>query len=189
MPLISLKTAAALTGLSQRTLWRYVSKGLLSPIQAAMRGGRTLVDLDKVLPLAQLSLEPEDKTLVLAADQDQAAAQCELGLLLLSVDRLQAAVYWLEQAAAHLHPDAMYVLGRSYLAGDLPEPEPGQGLNLLRHAAIKGHPLARALMDFLQSETGQALLNDQAPAACNRALDDIERHLLLRVLRDTASAP
>lgn len=189
MSLINLKTAAALTGLSQRTLWRYVNKGVLSPIRASIRGGRTLFDLDKVLPLAQLTLDPEDKTLILNADQGDPAAQCELGLLLLSAERLQSALYWLEQAAAQLHPDAMYILGRYYLAGDLAPPNPEKGINLLSYAAIKGHPLARALVDFLRSESGQAAFQNQAPALCNRALDDIERQLLLRVLADTATTP
>lgn len=73
-------------------------------------------------------------------------------------------------------------LGRCYLTGQGIDRNHDLGLMWLTHAAVKGHPIARAWVGFLQAEEGQRLLSAPDGLALTQALDALERQVLLGVL-------
>lgn len=186
MSSISLNTAASITGLTKRTLWRHIEKGSLSVVTAQTPGDQTRVYVSQVLPLSRLALGPEDDALIVAADQGDCEAQCDLGLLLLNANRPLNAVYWLNLAAKQQSPNAMCYLGRCYLACEGIPPDQKAGLMWIGQAAANGHLVAQALMLFLQGPKGQQLLERHEPNALDAALDAVERQVMLKVLGETA---
>ncbi len=186
MPSICLNTAIAITGLSRRTLWRRIGDGRLSALGAHEPGEKTRVRLDDVLPLSCIPLEPEDQAVIVAADGGDAQAQCDLALIFLASNRPADAVPWFTLAAKQFHPDAMCYLGRAYLSGAGVARDAEAGLMWLSHAATKGHPLAQAVTRYLQSPAGQQRLAARDPTALDAALDEVERQVLLKVMRETA---
>lgn len=187
MEAISLNMAASLVGVSKRTLWRHIDQGTLHAISAETPGEKTQVPLDEVLAMCALTLEAGDRDTILAADAGEAEAQCALGVLLLGAEQPCHAAPVLTLAARQLHLDAMCWLGRMSLGGWGIKRDLEQGLMWLSHAAVKGHGVARALTQFLQSDAGQALCAGDDPAALDAALDDIERAVLLEALERTAA--
>ncbi|MBV5311101.1 tetratricopeptide repeat protein [Chromatium okenii] len=180
MPSISLNTATALTGLSKRTLWRHIHRGSLAVISE--QGEETQVSLTDVLPLACVPLTAAEHALVLAADGGDPLAQTDLALLFFDAERPTEAVSWLIRAANQRYPDAMCYLGRCYLSGCGIARDNDNGALWLSHAAIKGHPLAQALTQWLQTQ--DALADEYAVRA---AFDRIESAVLLQALYDTAT--
>lgn len=77
MAYITLKTAASLTGLSKRTLWRRLADGQLRAQGGADQGDHARVLIDDVLAISRLKLAPEDCALIAEADAGQAEAQCD----------------------------------------------------------------------------------------------------------------
>ena len=73
MPALSLQTAAWVTGISKRTLWRRVGSGQLArgPNDAH---GRATVALADLLPHTRWALTPTDWARLLAADHGDAPA-------------------------------------------------------------------------------------------------------------------
>ncbi|MGQ9659904.1 MAG: sel1 repeat family protein [Thermochromatium sp.] len=185
---ISLNTAAALTGLTKRTLWRYRDSGRLTTLGPGAPGHRTQVALAEVLALSGLTIAAEHQSLIVAADRGDPMAQCDLGILLLMNQRPAAAIDWFKRSAAAFYPDAMFRLARAYLVGDGVAPDPAVGLHWLHQAASRGHPVAQALSRFLAGPDGQRLLRTQDPTALQQALDDLERRTLLNALAN-ASQP
>jgi len=182
---ISLNTAAALTGLTKRTLWRYIDSGRISALSTSQPGAKTQIPLQDVLDLSGLAIAPEHYPTLVDADRGDPIAQCDLGILLLSAQRPTDAIPWFQRSANAFYPDAMCRLGRAYLAGEGVEYNPELGLRWIKGAARKGHPLAQSLYAFLRGPTGQELLCAQGPSALtalNQALDDIERQTLLNAL-------
>jgi hypothetical protein len=186
MPSICLNTAIAITGLSRRTLWRRINDGDISTLGTHDHGGETRVNLDDVLPLSSLPLEPEDHAVIVGADAGDAVAQCELALIFLAADRPEDALPWMTHAAKQFYPDAMCYLGRWYLSGELVPRDEEVGLMWLAYAGAKGHPLGQALTRFLQIPGGQALRAARDRAALDAALDRVESAVLLRTLQETA---
>jgi TPR repeat protein len=117
MPAICLKTAAAVTGLTKRTLWRYIENGKLNT-EKQESGVKTLVDFDGVLRIAKLELPADDYAMMLDADAGALAAECEFGLWLLENGRDTLAVEWLQRAAQGGVADAMQWLGKLYARGE-----------------------------------------------------------------------
>lgn len=183
MPSISLNTATALTGLTKRTLWRHIHRGSLAVISEP--GEETQVRLTDVLPLACVPLTPADHQLIVTADGGDPLAQTDVALLFLDAKRPIEAVFWLNRAANQRYPDAMCYLGRCYLSGCGVARDNDNGALWLSHAAIKGHPLAQALTQWLQAQDALTLADEPAVQA---ALDRIESAVLLQVLQHTASA-
>lgn len=64
---ISLATAVALTGRSERTLWRYLADGAIGRAPEPDTG-KTLIDLDSLTPYLTLPLGHEERALVVRAD-------------------------------------------------------------------------------------------------------------------------
>ncbi|QIK37625.1 sel1 repeat family protein [Caldichromatium japonicum] len=178
---ISLQTATAITGLTKRTLWRHIRAGRLRAL-GGEPGERTQVVLADVLRLAEPPFSGEHTNLILAADRGEPQAECDLALLLFSAQRPQEAVCWLERSAKQYYPEAMCWLGRCYLTGQGIDRDLDLGLMWLTHAAVKGHPIARAWVGFLQGEEGQRLLAAPEGPLLTQALDELEHQVLLAAL-------
>ncbi len=83
---VSLFAAESITGLSRRTLRRRVADGVLHTETAQVDpGDAARVDVDEVIALAAMRLEPDDRALILEADKGVAEAQCDLALLLFAL--------------------------------------------------------------------------------------------------------
>lgn len=186
MPSISLNTATSITGLSKRTLWRHIHRGSLEVVNVNESGEKTQVNLVDILPLSCLPLSEIEQKVVIAADAGNALAQTELALLFFTANRPVDAVLWLSRAAEQHYPDAMCYLGRCYLAGNGVTADADTGALWLSHAAVKGHPLAQALTQWLQSAAGQVMQATADYSSLDAALDQIERDILLRWLHAVA---
>ncbi len=148
MPLISLSSALALTGKSERTLWRLVAEGR---IHRELVQGKALFDLDSLTPHLAPSPSDDDFPLIESADQGDADAQTDLALILL--ERFEntgkyrdAAFYWLQLAAAQNHADAMNWLGYCHIQGFGVEKNEEMGLMWLAKSAAQGHEISRVQM-------------------------------------------
>ncbi len=186
MPSISLNTATAITGLSKRTLWRHIHRGSLAVVNINDSGEKTQVSLIDILPLSCLPLSEIEQKVVIDADAGHAAAQTDLALLFFAAARPTEAVAWLMRAAEQHYPDAMCYLGRCFLTGTGVTPDADSGALWLSHAAVKGHPLAQAVTQWLQSAAGQAVQATADQSTLDAALDQIERDTLLRWLQSIA---
>ena len=99
------------------------------------------------------------------------------------------AIPWFQRAANAFYPDAMCRLGRAYLSGEGIECNLETGVQWIDTAARKGHPIGQAMHQFLHSPAGQELLHTQNSAALSKALDDVERQIILNTLNATADKP
>jgi hypothetical protein len=188
MHLISLNTAAALTGLTKRTLWRYIESGRLTVANPTAPGEKAHVHLQDILPLSGLTIDPEYHPTLVDADRGDPIAQCDLAILLMN-QRPADAIHWFQRSANAFYPDAMCWLARAYLSGEGIERNLQTGLHWIDTAARKGHPLGQAMHQFLHSPVGQELLHAQNSAALSKALDDVEREIILNTLNKTADTP
>lgn len=150
--LISVDTAAVLTGMTKRTLWRWLGDGTVRH-QGTDARGRTLLDIDDIRHRLCISLDQAaDLQLVAAADQGDGEAQNELGILCLEQQHPSLALHWFQLAAEQEHADAMHFLSTLYLHGtNDPLGEGGmeirknasQALMWLSKATFHGHPIAK----------------------------------------------
>jgi TPR repeat protein len=131
-------------------------------------------------------LESEDLEVIAAADSGDPLAQCELAILFLSAKRPAEAITWFTFSAKQFYADAMCFLGRHYLSGEGVSRDEKAGLLWLSRAATKEHPVAQALIAFLQRPEGQQRLKAQDQVALDKMLDNIERRILLTALQETA---
>ena len=115
MDMISLDAAVAITGISRSTLWRRVTDGRIGKGGKDARG-RALLVLADVLPLAEVPLGAGDLPVLLQADAGAAEAQADMGALFYVAGAEKAALYWLNEAAAQGHADAMQWLGIAHYA-------------------------------------------------------------------------
>jgi TPR repeat protein len=145
MPTIHFKTAMAITGLSRASLWRRIKAhpGSSETLGEAKGLLHTRIDLDSALAWAGLTLADEDRALIPAADAGDAAAQRELGLLFLELERLERAVHWLHLAGAQADPDAMQWLGKLYARGQGVEKDEAAAIDWIKKAAEHGHLIAQ----------------------------------------------
>jgi TPR repeat protein len=182
MATITLSTAACLTGLSKRTLWRRVTDGLLHLQGDATQGEHARVPLEEILPLSRLQLEPEDFALLLDADAGQAEAQCDLALEFIMQKMPAEAVQWLKESARQHYPEAVHQLGRCHIAGTGVAPDEAHGIALITQAASLGHSTAKHLAHYLMDPARPRL----PPAELEAKLDAIEQKVVLSVLAETA---
>ncbi|EIC23221.1 tetratricopeptide repeat protein [Thiorhodovibrio frisius] len=148
MPAICLKTAAAVTGLTKRTLWRYIENGKLNTEKRESEV-KTLVDFDSVLRIAELEFPTDNYAMILDADAGTPAAECEFGLWLLENRRETLAVEWLQRAAHGGVADAMQWLSQLYARGQGVEQDEAQAVAWLKQAAAHGHLIAQGQMTGL----------------------------------------
>ncbi len=139
-----------------------------------------------MLTLANVALTPEDEALVLAADGDDAEAQCDLALWLLEAGRAAFARDWFTHAARAGYADAMCYLGRDLLAGHGGARDEAAGMLWLSQAAARSSLLGQGLVAALHSARGQQARAAADVPALERLLDAVERQVLLRVLGETA---
>lgn len=153
MHTISLDASIAMTGISRSTLWRRVTDGSIATGEKDARGRATLA-LTEVLELAQLALGDEDVTTLLCADAGDADAQADVGALCQVAGAYRAALYWLGEAAAQNHADAMQWLATAYAAGADGTPAKDENLAVmwLARAAALGHAIAREQMQQLLAQ-------------------------------------
>lgn len=153
---LSLNAAAALSGRSVRTWQRRAEEGVVQ----RLADGRALVPADTLQPLVLVALGDDGLQWLEPADGGDAQAQAQVGALLalaaLQPDGhgehderaraclVQAALYFLEQAAQQVEADAMHWLGLLH-AGGLCGDDAGEALALmwLARASAHGHALAR----------------------------------------------
>lgn len=188
MDFINLNTAISLTGLSRRTLWRRIADGALrtrefSATPPHANNAPTQVLLDDVLALSRLRLEPDERALILAADQGDAAAQGELGLLLLAQGMAEGAVEWLERAALLGDLEGMHWLGRCLIAGTGVAADERRGMDWISRAANHGHVTARRMVQYLYDPARPA----QDAAQLEAVLDGIERQALAEVVAEVVA--
>lgn len=184
MAYITLNTATSVSGLSKRTLWRRIADKQLRTLEGGEPGEHTRVAVSDVMAISRLRLAPEDSDLIVRADQGDAVAQCELGLLFIAQNQPVEAARWLGLAANRLYPEAMYQLGRCYIEGSGVVADEKVGIEWIARAAGFGHVAARQIGSYLDDAARPAL-----PAGALAAeLDAIERRLVIRVLNQTASA-
>jgi len=77
-----------------------------------------------------------------AADRDHLGAQANLGLILFQQDQRDAAIPWLQKAAARGEPRAQYVLGIAHFNGDVVGKDWPRGYALMTKAAKAKLPQA-----------------------------------------------
>lgn len=180
---ITLSTAASLTGLSKRTLWRRVTDGLFHLQGDANQGDHARVPLEEVLPLSRLRLdEPEALALLVDADAGQPEAQCDLALEFLMQKMPSEAVQWFKEAARQRYPEALHQLGRCHIAGTGVAPDEAHGIALITQAASLGHSTAKHQVHYLMDPMRPRL----PPAELEAKLDAIEQKVVLTVLHETA---
>lgn len=148
---ISLDAAEVMAGISRRTLWRRVTDGALA-IGAKDGRGRATVLLDDVRALIEdnigLALGGAEAQWLVQADAGDAAAQADIGALLYVESAgggqaaLEAALYWLRQAADKGNADAMHWLGTA-CAAEGSEQGNREAMMWIAKAAAHGHVIAQ----------------------------------------------
>ncbi len=172
MNTISLDAAVAITGMSHSTLRRRVSDGTLEKFgQDARR--RILLALDEVLQWVPVPLGEEDIAILLRADAGEPTAQADMGALFYVAGEQEAALYWLQEAAAQNDTEAMYWLALAHAQAGRKEADKRQATSdkrqatsdkrqatsdnfaimWLAKAAALGHPVAQAQLERLLQGT------------------------------------
>lgn len=113
---ISLDTAAIVTDVSKRTLWRWINDKKIMRQENDKRG-RAMLKINDIAPMFCVQILPEDYVLLADSDNEKANAQNDLAILFLEQNRPDIAQYWLHSAAENQHPDAMQYLSELYLKG------------------------------------------------------------------------
>lgn len=139
---ISLDTAALITDVSKRTLWRRLDDGQISRQENDSRG-RAMLTLADLVPMLCVPIEPEDYELLVDADAGNADAQNDLAQLFLDANRPDIAIHWMQLAVEQEHPDAIHNLAILYMKGVGVRRDTTKGLMWLAKAASLGHLIAK----------------------------------------------
>lgn len=139
---ISLDTAALITGVSTRTLWRRLDSGKITRQKNDSRG-RAMLTISDIAPMLCVSIDPEDYELLADADAGNADAQNDLAQLLLDANRPDIALHWMQLAVNQEHADATHNLAMLYIKGIGLEKDQTKGLMWLAKAASLGHLIAK----------------------------------------------
>lgn len=188
--LVTLTTAEALGGISRRTLWRRIGDKSVRTAPSTT-GNQTRVILDDVLKVSGSALPFSCWQWLAAAEQGDAAAQCEVALAFLEGGETKKALYWLRLASEQSCPEALYWRGRLRLSGadggktpdeegmisDVPADREAE--LWIWQAALKHHAPAEAALEFLRSAEGAALLASGQRNELDAALEAIDRQTTL----------
>lgn len=139
---ISLDTAALVTAVSKRTLWRRLDDGQITRQENDSRG-RAMLTLVDLVPMLCVSVDPEDYELLVDADAGNADAQNDLAQLFLDANRPDIAIHWMQLAVEQEHPDAIHNLAILYMKGVGVRRDTTKGLMWLAKAASLGHLIAK----------------------------------------------
>lgn len=143
MQSVSISTAAALIGQSERTLRRRIADG--SVFRAAESTvNRTLIAFDAIRDQIAMPLTSEEIELIFSADGGNAEAQNDLALLFLSRGKARHAIYWLKLSAKQNYADAMHWLGRCYIEGNAVAVDENMAMMWLSKSAAHGHKISQA---------------------------------------------
>lgn len=150
---VSLVAAITLTNISERTLWRIVSKEHW-PQQKCQ--GRVMIPLARLQPYCCIKLDEEDLSIIAQADTrvggpQDAEAQCELALIFLNQGQWDGGVYWLKRAAMADHADAMNLLAMCHLNGEGVEKNQREGIRFIHRSAALGHQLSKQQLMVLNA--------------------------------------
>lgn len=115
--LISVDTAVVVTGVTKRTLWRWLGSGAIEHRGMDQRGKAMLAYADIKPKLCMSFADDEDIELLVEADQGCRDAQNDLGILCLEQERADIALHWFNLAAEQGHADAMHFLSEMYQLG------------------------------------------------------------------------
>lgn len=160
---LSVTTATAITDISERTWWRRIEQGAIQRVSTGS-GKQTRLLLSDVLPEISVSVTAEDIEFILLADAGDADAQNDIGQMFSIAGKLEAALYWLQQAANQGNPDAMQWLGQCYARGEGVPPDDNLSVMWLAKAASLGHVIAKGQMDgLLQKSHGPASTPNETP--------------------------
>ena len=150
--------AATLLGRNKRTVQRWCEDGTLKVVDCEpIKGQRLAVDLAQVLYLFGPHAEPDFAGLIVAADRGDAAAQTNLGLVLLQEGKADAAITLFESAAQQDDPEAMHWLYRCYKDGLGVGRDENLAMMWLHKAAAHGHAIAQAQTHALRTLALQQL--------------------------------
>ncbi|MDM0074486.1 sel1 repeat family protein [Variovorax sp. J2P1-59] len=147
---ISIQSAIAMTGRSQRTWWRRIEEGVVRKSDPDARG-RARVSLEDVVGLLGISLSAEDRSLLVLADAGDADAQDDVGQMFLAIGKHEIGRYWLELAAEQNHPNAMQRLACCHLSGEGVAKDENMAIRWLAEAAAHGHVIAQEQMRALRT--------------------------------------
>jgi uncharacterized protein len=150
LKVISLLSAITLSGKSERTLWRWIADGTLARAEDASGNSKTLIDLETLKSRVAIPINPEDWDWIEKADSGDAASQNEVGLMFLSHNRPESAVYWLELSARQEYADAMHWLARCYFDGTGVGKDDNLGMMWLARAASLGHAVSSGQMQAIR---------------------------------------
>lgn len=148
---VSLDTAALVTGTSKRTLWRRLSAGKLQRHSMDERGRvmLALADIAEHICLP-FSADPArgvaTSALLVEADRGDSTAQNDLALLFLEHNHPDIALQWFLLAAHQQHADAMHYLSELYQHGLGVDKCESTAMLWRAKAAKLGHPIAHAQM-------------------------------------------
>ena len=148
---ISLDTAALVTDVSKRTLWRRLDNGQITRQENDSRG-RAMLTLADLVPMLCVPIEPEDYELLADADAGNADAQNDLAQLFLDANRSDIATHWIQLAVEQEHPDAIHNLAMLYMKGIGLKRDGTKGLMYLAKAASLGHLIAKQQISTLRIE-------------------------------------
>ncbi len=148
--LISVDTAAVVTGVTKRTIWRWLGSGAIEHRGMDERG-RAMLSYADIKPKLCIIFEDEDIDLLVEADQGFSDAQNDLGILCLKQDRADIALYWFNLAAEQGHADAMHFLSQMYQQGNGVAQSETTALLWRVKAAEAGHAIATAQMYGVKS--------------------------------------
>ena len=148
---ISLDTAALVSDVSKRTLWRRLDDGQITRQENDSRG-RAMLALADLVPMLCVPIEPEDYELLADADAGNADAQNDLVQLFLDAKRPDIALHWIQLAVDQEHPDAIHNLAMLYIKGIGVGRDRTKGLMWLAKAATLGHPIAKQQVATLHIE-------------------------------------
>lgn len=148
MDAISLEAAVAITGLSRSTLWRRVTKGTLGKRDEDR--GRAMVSLADAMDLVEIDLDDGDLEVLVRADDGDPEAQAEIGEMFYTAGLFEAAIYWLNAAAAQQNADAMHWLGTCHFSGHGVPRNENLAMSWLARAADAGHLIAQHQMDSIR---------------------------------------
>lgn len=151
MKTISLTSVAALTGKSERTLWRWISEGNLTRADDSSFQGKTMISLESAFSHFSIRIDSEDLEIIEMADGGNAEAQTDLALLFLEQNDPESAVYWLELAAKQDYPEAMHWLGRCHVDGQGVPTNENFGIMWLAKAAAHGHVISQAQVEAMRN--------------------------------------
>ncbi len=146
---VSLQTAIALTGISERTLRRRIANGEII-IPRHEKQYRTMFPLEYLKNNIDAQLEQNDMEIIKNADFGDVQAQSDVGLIFLEQGKYNLAIYWLELAANRNYPDAMHLLGKCYLNGDGVIKDSNTAIMWIAKAASLGHSVAIEQMKYIR---------------------------------------